>query len=100
MIRPLMMAKRVPPSRVMEVSVKAVTGISVPPASCSALVPVTRAVGTQLMGQNGLRLVTSNSKKDLFLVSMAGELASAFHLLCRPIDGIKEINKTNTLLRL
>src|SRR5437588_6480971 len=75
MIRPLMMAKRVPPSRVMEVTVKAVTGISVPPASCSVLVPVTRAVGTQLMGQNGLRLVTSNSKEDLFLVSMAGAAA-------------------------
>ena len=89
MIRPLMMAKRVPPSRVMEVSVKAVTGISVPPASCSALVPVTRAVGTQLMGQNGLRLVTSNSKKDLFLVSMAGALAAACSLPRASKIGIK-----------
>src|SRR5713101_916794 len=77
MIRPLMMAKRVPRSMVMEVRVKAVAGMSVPPASWSPLVPVTWAVGFQLMGQNGLRLVTSNSKEDLFLTSVAGALAAA-----------------------
>src|SRR6266436_5041510 len=85
MIRPLMMAKRVPPSKVMEVRVKAVTGISVPPESCSALVPVTWAVGFKPMGQNGLRVVTSNSKEDLFLVSMAGALGAA----CNPTRASK-----------
>src|ERR1700680_1654017 len=94
MIRPLMMAKRVPPSMVMEVRAKAETGISAP-ASCSELVPVTWAVGFQLMGQKGLRLLpssskedlflTSNSKEDLFLVSMAGALGAA----CNPTRASK-----------
>src|SRR5438309_8183499 len=72
MIRPLMMAKRVPRSIVMEVRVKAVAGMSVPPASCSALAPVTWAVGFQLMGQNGFRRGPSNSREDFFLFWLAG----------------------------
>src|SRR5882762_9457349 len=74
MILPLMMAKRVPLSIVIEETTNAVMGISGPPRSVPE--SASFATGFQPIGQNGLRVLVSRVNEDLFFTSRPGASAA------------------------
>src|SRR3954468_205274 len=75
MILPLMIAKWPPAPSVIELTEKALGGMSGPAWSVS--VCLIFAAGFQPIGQNGLRLPLSILKLDLFFTSRAGGASAA-----------------------
>src|SRR3954447_7503492 len=94
MILPLMIAKWPPAPSVIELTEKAVGGMSGPAWSVS--VCLIFAAGFQPIGQNGLRLPLSILKLDLFFTSRVGGASAAASR--RTVAAMRTINRMVSLI--